>query len=344
MQEDQVNTSTESLNEVDFLWNDVAAINDENCAFIISKAMLCLPTDKADAANAEDAEIIDIVGEFAQGELKGEIILNLKYTDVGNEECALNLAVPFAVDYPKELSRGSVLEENYSSAQLADCRHILLETVISVPKKNMPLRRAPKIGHFERKSIITLPADWPQAERIIGTNLRYDPGSFRAENTQPLMEMSGHIGIIYEKQGDCGEKILYYEQEEPFTLALEEPLLEAEAAYYSLSAQLVNEKEISVQSFNYLFGEKSEISADLAEQAPAAELKKEEIAEKCSAEIEDTAFQSAEEDLAKIPSCQKNQQPKTARPNRRESLEKHMHRLDRGVKTSHIVRNIEFNK
>ena len=37
-------------------------------------------------------------------------------------------------------------------------------------------------------------------------------------------------------------------------------------------------------------------------------------------------------------------QAKNTRPNCRESLEKHMHRLDSGVKTTQVVRNIEFNK
>lgn len=348
MQEDQAKQSAFNQDQVNFLWNDVASADDENCSFILTKTMLCLPEEKEDAYDVDEAEIIDILGEFANGELKGEIILNLSYLNEQDSPCSLSFAVPFLIDYPGELSRGSVLEENYASAQIADRRHILLETVISVPKKTIPLRHAPKIGHFEHQSKITLPEDWPQAERIIGANLHYDRGLFRAENDQPLVEILGHIGIIYEKKDGDGEKVIYCEQEEPFTLILDEPLVEAEAVYYALSAQLINEREIALQSFNYLFGEKPLAVTDqdvkISETADDEKTaQREEIITESEAE-NDASFEQSEEKKQDIKTPKTSNQPRNMRPNRRESLEKHMHRLDCGVKTPHIVRNIEFNK
>ena len=97
-----------------------------------------------------DAEIVDILGEFNDRELSGKVILELKYEDETKDEQKLQVEVPFLIAYEGDLSRGSVLEENYAHAECADKRHILLETVISVPAQNMPVRALKKFGHFER--------------------------------------------------------------------------------------------------------------------------------------------------------------------------------------------------
>ena len=354
MQEKNERNEAPAIDKANFLWNDVAKVNDENCCFIICKTMLQLPKDKGDIANLDDAKVEDIWGEFAQGKLNGKIVLAVSYTDEEEQKEELTLEVPFIIDYQGDMSRGSILEENYATAQRADSRHILLETVTSVPKKNIPTRSLEKVGNFERQDRIALPGDWPDMEQIIGVNVVYDQPLFRAEDDKPILDMTGHIGIIYAQNTQRGEKVVYYQTQESVSINLEQPLVEAEAGYYSLSAQLINEREVALQSFNHLYGEK------LAEDAVNAEIK-EEPQETADTEErtaqEEPAVNADEEPLteqeeeAPVEEQQANQsQPEavaTALPkrvNRRESLERHMHSLDRGVKTSHIVRNIEINK
>lgn len=60
------------------------AIKDDNCCFIILKSMLELESDGADSVN--DAEIVDILGEFNDRELSGKVILELKYGDETKDE------------------------------------------------------------------------------------------------------------------------------------------------------------------------------------------------------------------------------------------------------------------
>lgn len=321
--------------QVDFLWNDVAAVNDDNCCFIISKAMLEL-ADTTEIIGIVETGIVDIIGEFKNDALNGEIVIEIECESASGED-NFKVTVPFLVDYQGALSRGSVLEENYAHAKLADERHILLETVVSVPKKSMAARSLAKIGHFERKNTIKLPLDLPTAAELIGASLSYQRGEFRADNNQPMVEMLGHIGLIYANATDDGEKIVYYELDEPFALAIEEPLVEAEAGYYALNAQWVNEKEIVLQSFNYLYGQKL---ADMAVEEKAEEIS-DDIAPEYQAQTENN---SPDESAREAIDAKFKDNLKVARPNRREMLEKHMHRLDKGVKTPHIVRNIEFNK
>lgn len=317
----QENQATQTENH--FLWNDVAAIKDDNCCFIILKSMLELESDGADSVN--DAEIVDILGEFNDRELSGKVILELKYEDETKDEQKLQVEVPFLIAYEGDLSRGSVLEENYAHAECADKRHILLETVISVPAQNMPVRALKRVGHFERKSKVTLPEGWPKLSQIIGVNLRYDEGLLRTENEQPFAALVGHIGLIYAQEEKEGERIMYYEADDPFSVALESSLLQTEVGYYALNAQIDENGEVIVQSFNYLYGEK------------AQEERNEEVIENDEAEEKvSTAEGTVEKRSAP--------QAKNTRPNCRESLEKHMHRLDSGVKTTQVVRNIEFNK
>ena len=346
MQENQEKNEALSLDNVNFLWNDVAAVNDENCQFIICKTMLQLPKEKGDIASVDETEVKDILGEFTQGELSGKLILAIAYTDEAGEKEEINLAVPFIVDYQGDMSRGSVLEENYAVAQKANNRYILLETVTSVPKKNIPTRSLAKIGHFERKNRIVLPEDWPDMEQIIGANIVYDQAQFRAENDQAILDMTGHIGIIYAQNAQAGEKIVYYQTEEPFSIALEQALLEAEVGYYSLNAQLINEREIALQSFNHLYGETLAAEEEKEEKKELSQ--QEETAETTAPAEETQAVQEeADNDAPQTQEEEKEPTPSTATPkrvNRRESLGRHMHSLDRGVKTSHIVRNIEFNK
>ena len=345
MQENQEKNEALSMDNVNFLWNDVAAVNDENCQFIICKTMLQLPEEKGDIACVDETQVTDILGEFADGELSGKLLLTISYTDESNEKEEIKLEVPFIVAYQGDMSRGSVLEENFATAQRADNRHILLETVTSVPKKNIPTRSLAKVGHFERKNRVVLPNDWPDMEHIIGANIVYDQAQFRAEDDKAILDMVGHIGIIYEQNAQRGEKVVYYQTEEPLSIALEQPLLEAEVGYYSLNAQLINEREIALQSFNHLYGEtlaeeeqKEEIKPQEEETVPANE--KEESIEEDTSVQEAQVQAEAKQPKAEIP--QSTAVPK--RVNRRESLGRHMHSLDRGVKTSHIVRNIEFNK
>lgn len=335
MPENQAVRESDSA-QVDFLWNDVAAVNDDNCCFIISKAMLEL-ADTTEIIAIVETGIVDIIGEFKNDVLNGEIVLEVECETIKGED-SLKITVPFLIDYQGALSRGSVLEENYAHAKLADERHILLETVVSVPKKSMAVRSLTKIGHFERKNIIRLPLDLPKAAEIIGASLSYRRGEFRADNNQPMVEMLGHIGIIYANADD-GEKIVYYELDEPFTLAIEESLVEAEAGYYALNAQLVNEKEIVLQSFNYLYGQK--LAHVQADEEKDEENSDEDIASESQVQIENDSLDESE---VKEIATKLKDNLKAARPNRREILEKHMHRLDKGVKTPHIVRNIEFNK
>ncbi len=325
--------------QVDFLWNDVAAVNDDNCCFIISKAMLEL-ADTTEIVGIVETGIVDIVGEFKNEVLNGEIVLEVECETLQGED-SFKITVPFLIDYQGALSRGSVLEENYAHAKLADERHILLETVVSVPKKSMAARSLAKIGHFERKNTIRLPMDLPTASELIGASLRYQRGEFRADNNQPMVEMLGHIGLIYANAADDGEKIVYYELDEPFTLAIEEPLVEADAGYYALNAQLVNEKEIVLQSFNYLYGQKL---ADMTAEEEKNEETSDDIASEYQTQMENNSPDESEAEEIDAIDTKLKDNSKVARPNRREMLEKHMHRLDKGVKTPHIVRNIEFNK
>ena len=356
MQEKNEKNEAQAVDTVNFLWNDVAKVSDENCCFIICKTMLQLPEEKGDIACLEETKVEDIWGEFAQGELSGKIILQVSYTDEDDKKEELTLEVPFIIDYQGDMSRGGILEENYATAQRADSRHILLETVTSVPKKNIPMRSLEKIGHFERKNHIVLPNDWPDMDQIIGANIVYDQPQFRAEDDKAILEMMGHIGIIYAQNAQRGEKVVYYQTEEPLSIALDQALVEAEVGYYSLNAQLINEREIALQSFNHLFGEK------LTKESPEEELeelKEETIEDEKNVEAntdlpreeiltEQTEEAPAEEkQAAEAQQTQNETAPSTAMPkrvNRRESLERHMHSLDRGVKTSHIVRNIEINK
>lgn len=51
---------------------------------------------------------------------------------------------------------------------------------------------------------------------------------------------------------------MYYEADDPFSVALESSLLQTEVGYYALNAQIDENGEVIVQSFNYLYGEKAQ--------------------------------------------------------------------------------------
>jgi len=306
---------------VEFLWNDVACLNDGNCTFIITKTMVVLPKEKEDIDILQSASICDVLSEAKFQDdiwkLTGEMIVSVVYAYEEDKEDELIFAVPFEGEYQKGLKRGEYLQEKYIFAQALDERSFCLECVLAVPEGQKLQRDNDVQLRFDREDMVLLPAEWPKAEEIIGTKLDY-----RIDKTEDgYVRGKCYIGIIYADEDTKGEKVAYYEAEYPFEITKEDVCAE-EIQYYSLTAQAVEDRKILVRSKNLLYGKRNEthFEPNIAD------------AEVLQQPVQQEVLTTKEE------------QPIVKRTNRRKRLEKYMRDLNQGMGTSFVIRNIDLEK
>ncbi len=363
---------------ISFLWNDVAAMSDDNCTFIICKSMVRLSRGLPDIMSLEKVSVQNIAKAMTRSragsaEISGQVDLNVEYETNEGEIAELSFAVPFAGDYRGTAEVSNRPQAVYADAQAVGFNNLLLEIVLSVPNGSRLLRGSEAvIGDFQLQQKITLPPEWPPMEQLLASQVTYTIDDYARSDDELKINGVQTISLLYAANQTAGEKVMFYQTAQNYEANMRTETQLAEdaalnAGYFSMTTHLIDNKEIAINSnctvrtsFNNIAAKEEIIdtppvisaetmTAAVDSQSPMTAM---ESAEDCRIEPKAPDVASTAEDIptensvaepAALSAPTKNSRPHTkGRPSRRDNLLKYMRNLDCGVRTPKCSRNIAF--
>ena len=352
----------EAANKVTFLWNDVAAVADDNCAFVVCKSLVRLSPELPGIGMVEKIEANSVTRRIVPSkeggqEIDGEVALKLSYATAEEDVAEVDFSVPFRGAYHGSLERSNKPQVVYLDGQPAGFDHLLLETVLAIPHASR-LSRAEQtdVAHFRQEQRLELPEAWPDWVQLIGTQISYTLRSSQVQEEGLLLEGEQEIRLLYAANQEQGEKVMYFPLTLPFNMRLspEQQLTEdaeLSLAYQSLTAHLLNERQVVIDVSGVVQAAGLTVEAPPAAERVAADAVQSEespASEETPAVQAEAARPEVQPEEPPQPQSQRPQVQQPAghprRPSKRDNLLKYMRTLDRGVKTPQTSRNIALSQ
>ena len=368
----------EAAEKVTFLWNDVATVADDNCAFVVCKSLVKLSPELPAIGVVEKIEADSVTRRIHPAreggqEIDGEVALRLSYATAEEEAASVEFALPFRGAYTGSWERANKPQVVYLDGQSAGFDHVLLETVLAVPQSSrMSRAQQTAVAHFRQEQRLELAEGWPDWVQLIGTQVSYSLQSVQKQGEDLLLAGEEQIRLLYAAGLAQGEKVMYYPLTLPFNFKLtpEEQVLddsELTMGYIALTAHLLNERQAVIDINGVV--QAPQLSEDLSEEEsrqvqPEAEAEPEAVVleEKAEPPVDRPIEDAPPEQMTQAPApaevpqtapienqpMQRPKQPpqsqRPRRPSKRDNLLKYMRTLDRGVRTPQCSRNIALGQ
>lgn len=343
----------EAMQNISFLWNDVACLADDNCSFVICKSMVRLSAELPAMERLEKINIRSITRSInaarsKEPEMNGEIAVEITYVTMEQEQMEAAFAVPFSGSYFGTWERSNRPQVVYVDGQAVGFDHVLLETVLAVPNSSNLLREEERvIGEFHHEQRIELPAELPTWTQIIGTQVAFDINDWQCRDGELTVIGEQQIKLLYAADREQGEKVMFYQKPQGFSVVMAaEELLSDDTqlaiGYRSLIAHLLNDKE-AVLDINCTImaagGQRmvAELTVDETAVSAADQLI---LAETEPERMEEAEVSTVIQEPAAAPKMPPMNSRPPRRPSKRDNLLKYMRNLDRGVKTAQCNKNI----
>lgn len=205
--------------------------------------------------------------------------------------------------------------------------HLLLETVLQIPR-NQPLERTQVlIGQFQMAELLPLEAPWPSCDAILATSVLLDIQKWTITTRQLTLNGEYQIVCIYQNTQQPGEQIFVYEQCSPMeaSILVPEGLQELNGImpyYQNITAEILDETHIRIAG--------SGVFCTLPAKA-----------EEYLSDYEETIH---EQNCNFAVDIKKEQSPSVVnrRGSRRANLSKYMRNLNNSVETPSSIRNFEI--
>lgn len=357
------------IENMNFLWNDVACLSDDNCSFIICKSMVKMPRDIERIGLLEKVEVKEISRQFThendQLMIKGDVAVAIAYETEAKEQAEIAFKVPYAGEYQGTLERSNTPQVAYVNGQAVGYDNVLLETVLAIPNSSGLYRESSVIlGSFSQNKILRLDEQWPEISQIIGTQIEYFIEGYGVNEAGEL-QLSGQeqIGILYAGGNASGEKVILHQDTLPFEVAIPlavrvEEFAQLQVGYFSLTAQIISDREVQISGYCHVRASAEESPDDPGRAVGAEDV--ERFSAQTKVELESVTPpqpSQAQINQAQVSQPQMNQETQQGacnnrpvsysnrgRASRRDQLQKHMRNLDRGVRTPQCTRNIDFTQ
>lgn len=243
---------------ITYVWNDVACLNDDRAMTFVCKTLFQLPAEIT-YCQLDQLKVEEIRAGSYDEKNCSKLCLSAVLVDDQASKQRFLLEIPFTEDSEEQWQLAS-MQITYLQGQLCQDR-LFIETVMSHQKEQQTRGSRVILGEITMREVLELQENWPEGQQVLGSQVLSYLDQAELQEGQRLSLSGNHLlAVLYEAQENAGEKVFVYQEARSFQAVVPlskylDDLIGVQLEYQSLTVQLIAPRKILLNGIGVLFAD-----------------------------------------------------------------------------------------